>query len=394
MELLNGSDLERLIEKQGRIAPENALRYLTQVARALDKAHSQGIVHRDLKPENIFLHHREDGSEVVKILDFGISKIVKGADGGADLGSAGMTNTGAVMGTPLYMAPEQARGRVSQIAPATDVWAMGLIAIRLLTGEIYWRANTVGELMALIISDPMYPPTERWAWLPAGVDAWFARSCAREPTQRFPTVGEQVQALAAAFGQHIATGPQSSLPRGAEQASLGVVTAGVPAGARTTGATTADAQMTVPRSRAPLVVGGVVAVLAVAAGGVGLWARAHQASQVAQEPSTQASAEVAPSGTAASTAVVPAASAAPSSAVGVAPSAVASVQTPDAGAVAAAGDNRHRGAAVRPGASAHQAAQAAAQPGPQAQPPPPPPPPVSPPPAHTGAAAPFNPAAP
>ncbi len=167
MELLNGTDLQKELEKRGRFSPDEALHYLAQAARALDKSHALGIVHRDLKPENLFLHTREDGSTLLKILDFGISKSI----GANDIGSAGMTSTGSVMGTPLFMSPEQARGRVAEISPATDVWAMGLIALQLLTGTVYWRVNTVGELMAHIISEPLYAPSERWTWLPATVDS-------------------------------------------------------------------------------------------------------------------------------------------------------------------------------------------------------------------------------
>jgi serine/threonine-protein kinase len=199
MELLDGLDLDKLVAQRGRLSPAETFDYLTQAARALDKSHALGIVHRDLKPENLFLHRREDGSTILKILDFGISKIV-GGEGANDMTGAGMTSTGAIMGTPLYMAPEQARGQVSLIAATTDVWAVGLIVLHLLTGQIYWQSNTVAELMVQILAEPLYPPTRRWPWLPPGIDAWFARSCARDPAQRFPAVGAQVEALAVALG--------------------------------------------------------------------------------------------------------------------------------------------------------------------------------------------------
>ncbi len=126
MELLNGTDLQKQLERRGRFPPDEALHYLAQAARALDKSHTIGIVHRDIKPENLFLHEREDGSAILKILDFGISKIIGGV-AAIDLSGAGMTSTGAVLGTPLYMSPEPARGRIAEIGPTTDVWAMGLI---------------------------------------------------------------------------------------------------------------------------------------------------------------------------------------------------------------------------------------------------------------------------
>ncbi|MDB4993722.1 MAG: hypothetical protein JWM74_1154 [Myxococcaceae bacterium] len=129
------------------------------------------------------------------------------------LAGAGMTQTGAVMGTPLYMAPEQARGKTSLIGPGTDVWAIGLIAVHLLVGQgqIYWRAVNIGELMVQIIAEPLYPPSSRWAFLPPSFDAWFMRSLARDPNERFKSVGEQVAHLAAALGlPHLAPGLASS----------------------------------------------------------------------------------------------------------------------------------------------------------------------------------------
>jgi eukaryotic-like serine/threonine-protein kinase len=270
MELLDGHDLEKLVTERGRLSPAEALDYLTQAARALDKSHALGIVHRDLKPENIFLHRREGGSTIVKILDFGISKIV-GTEGGGDMTGAGMTNTGAIMGTPLYMAPEQARGLVSQIAPTTDVWAVGLIALRLLTGEIYWTANSVAELMVHILAEPLYRPTQRWPWLPAGVDDWFARSCAREPAHRFRGVGEQIDALGAALalrGPAFASTFQAQAPP-----LLAAPTMPMPGAATTTHphALGATGAVPPPRSRLGPTIGAVLGMALVGALGGGAW---------------------------------------------------------------------------------------------------------------------------
>ncbi|HSQ66843.1 MAG TPA: serine/threonine-protein kinase [Polyangiaceae bacterium] len=192
MELLNGSDLQKIVARGGPLPPAEVVRVISQVARALDKAHSIGIVHRDLKPENLYLHQREDGTSVVKILDFGISKTM---DSATATTPGSLTRTGAVMGTPLYMAPEQALGRRELIGPATDVWALGLIAIFLLTGEAYWQGNTVPDILGKVLSYAVYAPTSRWPALPKPIDAWLLRSCARTPEQRFTTAGEQVAAL-------------------------------------------------------------------------------------------------------------------------------------------------------------------------------------------------------
>jgi serine/threonine-protein kinase len=114
MELLDGIDLEKLLMARGRLSPRETIDILSQVARALDKAHAAGVVHRDLKPENVFLHKREDGTEVVKVLDFGISKIL---GRGNDMSVASMTSSTEIMGTPLYMAPEQATAKHGEVAP-------------------------------------------------------------------------------------------------------------------------------------------------------------------------------------------------------------------------------------------------------------------------------------
>ncbi len=192
MELLSGNDLQKLVAKQGPLSFAEAARILGQVARALDKAHAMGIVHRDLKPENLFLHQREDGTSVVKILDFGISKTM---DDVMATGVGQLTRTGAVMGTPLYMALEQALGRRDMVGPGTDIWALGLIAIYLLTGEPYWQGRTVPDILGKVLGNAMYAPSTRWPLLPPALDAWILRSCARLPEQRFRTAGEQVAEL-------------------------------------------------------------------------------------------------------------------------------------------------------------------------------------------------------
>ena len=378
MELLNGTDLQKQIEKTGRLPPDQAVHYLAQAARALDKSHQMGIIHRDLKPENLFIHHREDGSTILKILDFGISKII-GTDQSADMSGAGMTSTGAVMGTPLYMSPEQARGRVNEIGPTTDVWAMGLISLQLLTGEIYWRANTVAELMSHILSEPFYPPVQRWGWLPPALDAWFSRSCARDPKQRFQSVGQQIQALGVALGMRAAVAalPEAA-PDWAQQVAAMPVNPSAAApieGIRTTTGAIARSRSgeAVPkRSRAPLFIGAAVLVL----GGVGATVytlRPHgttAASTTASAPIASASAIVPP---AASSVAMDAPSAVPEAGAAVAVAAV------DAGA-------QH---VVRPPPGppppAHPLPQPPA-PGPAPAPAPPPAPATTP---HT-----FNPAAP
>ncbi len=188
MELLEGSDLEEAT-RDGPASPADVVEWLRQVARGLDKAHERGIVHRDLKPGNLFLTRREDGGPLVKILDFGVAKILEDAQ---------RTESGRLLGTPLYMAPEQADSTATNVSPQTDVFAVGLIAHRLLLGRSYWNPGTVKQLLSQILFDPMPAPSARGSSLGPAFDAWFARACAREPDKRFASAGEAVEQLAEA----------------------------------------------------------------------------------------------------------------------------------------------------------------------------------------------------
>jgi serine/threonine protein kinase len=290
MECLSGLDFDKHVETQGPLAPTEVVEIFRQVASALDRAHALGITHRDMKPENLFRHRRENGEHIVKLLDFGISKVA--ADPARDIATGSLTRTGAVMGTPLYMSPEQARG--TTVGPPTDIWALGLIAYYLLTGDIYWRANTIPELMVAILADAMPPPSSRSPrGLPSAFDAWFAKSCDRVPEQRFRTVADQTAALASALGvaneappSLAALGPLESrpLPAAATLSAPASPTPGASTASplsRTAGNTTASGS-----SRAVKV--GVPLFLAVAAFGVGVALYVRGTQQSATEPPTAA----------------------------------------------------------------------------------------------------------
>jgi serine/threonine-protein kinase len=195
MELLKGRGLDHEIVEATVIAPETTVTWLRQLARGLDKAHQIGIVHRDLKPENIFLSVREDGSTQVKVLDFGIAKLTQ-----AEAGSGAKTATGALTGTPFYMAPEQLRGDNANVGSHTDVWAIGIIAHKMLCGTDFWTAVTVTQLVGQICYEPIPKASERGSTFGDGYDAWFAKCCARDASQRYATVGEAVEALATSLG--------------------------------------------------------------------------------------------------------------------------------------------------------------------------------------------------
>jgi serine/threonine-protein kinase len=224
MELLDGEELGKRLQRLGRLTPADVVAYLRQVGSALDKTHAAGIVHRDLKPENLFLTLRDDGSPRLKILDFGISKIVKEGTARA--------NATQTLGTPLYMAPEQIAAM--PVSPATDLYSLALIAYTLLVGVPYWqdeadRADNVLAFAMLTCNGPSEGAAARAArrgvTLGAAFDAWFRRATAREPSQRFARASELVLALAEALGASL---PHSaSLPPAAVEpaTSRGVVPA-------------------------------------------------------------------------------------------------------------------------------------------------------------------------
>jgi eukaryotic-like serine/threonine-protein kinase len=194
MELLKGEELGDRLERTPRMSAEETVSVLSQVARALDKAHGKGIVHRDLKPENIYLTFREDGTVRAKILDFGIAKLVE---------EGAKTNATQAAGTPLYMAPEQTE-RAGHVSPATDIWAVGLVAYRMLVGDSYWSGDSLQQLYRQILMDPITSAVERAAHhgvqLPPSFDHWFARCVARNPQERFQSAGQAMQELANVFG--------------------------------------------------------------------------------------------------------------------------------------------------------------------------------------------------
>lgn len=196
MEWLRGENLEEL-SSRGPLPAAEVVLYLRQTARALDKAHALGIVHRDLKPENLFLSTREDGTPWIKLLDFGIAKLTGGPSELARAGSA--TSTGQIFGTPLYMSPEQAKGEAAKISPQSDIWALGLIAHKLLAGKEIWTADSLVHLVAQIAYEPLPIPSQHGPNFGPAYDAWFQRCCARNPEERFKTAGEAVTALAEAL---------------------------------------------------------------------------------------------------------------------------------------------------------------------------------------------------
>ncbi|MDI1477423.1 serine/threonine protein kinase [Polyangium sp. y55x31] len=198
MELLKGEEIGALLKVRKRLPLEEVVTLLHQAALALDRTHAAGIIHRDLKPENLFLTRRDDGSPRLKILDFGVAKIV--ADGTAS------SNTTKSVGSPLYMAPEQIAG--DAIGPHVDRYSLAHIAFTMLVGKPYWArerksAQGLYPYLMLVARGAQVPASERakelGVSLPAAFDAWFSRATALDTSARFDSSVAMIAALAETF---------------------------------------------------------------------------------------------------------------------------------------------------------------------------------------------------
>ncbi|AUX22946.1 uncharacterized protein SOCEGT47_034620 [Sorangium cellulosum] len=240
MDLLQGEELAGLSARRGPLPAAEVVLYLSQVALALDKTHAAAIVHRDLKPENLFLTRRDDGAPCVKVLDFGLAKVA------ADSSMAQRT---ALVGTPLYMAPEQIRGD-GAIGPKADIHALGHVAFTLLVGSAYWMSEarvspSIFALLQRMASGLPEPPSARAARrgvrLPPAFDAWFQQATALDPKDRFERATTAVSLLAEALATAAPSAPPpapspSSIPppssrRGAEREERPRRAAALPEGA-------------------------------------------------------------------------------------------------------------------------------------------------------------------
>ncbi|HEY8089851.1 MAG TPA: serine/threonine-protein kinase [Polyangiaceae bacterium] len=191
MEYLEGQDLEALLHSRRHVPLQMAVDYALQACEGLAEAHAVGIVHRDLKPANLFLARRSDGSIRVKLLDFGISKLVQTSG----LPDVGMTSTQALMGSPLYMSPEQLRSS-KNVDRRADIWSMGVILYELFGGRSPFEADTLPEVCSRIMAVPPEPLGSFRPELPPALDAVVQRCLEKDPQRRFPDVASLAQALA------------------------------------------------------------------------------------------------------------------------------------------------------------------------------------------------------
>jgi serine/threonine-protein kinase len=215
MELLEGHDLGKHLATRGRLSIAETAEIVSQVCKALARAHERGIVHRDIKPDNIFLCAVGEGETFVKLLDFGIAK------GDARLGGSSGTKTGAMVGTPYYMSPEQIVG-AKTIDRRTDLWSLGIVAYECVVGARPFNEDVFGALAIRIHSGPLPVPSQVDPALPPAFDHWFARACARDANARFASARELGDALA-----RVASGaPSEQRPSGATTPSTDVASHG------------------------------------------------------------------------------------------------------------------------------------------------------------------------
>ncbi len=216
MELLRGEDLGTRLRRDSRVPQRDALHIAAQVLKGLAAAHAAGIVHRDLKPDNVFLVEQAGSAGFAKIVDFGMSKIGKLPGGTAPLA---LTRRGVILGTPLYMAPEQARG-LPDVDGRADLFSLGAILFECLTG----RPPHVGEsyeqiLLARCMQDApdvrMYAPE-----VPPAVAAFVGRALARERAERFASAAEMLGALRALAPDDPAAAVRGGGPADAEGSKL------------------------------------------------------------------------------------------------------------------------------------------------------------------------------
>jgi len=186
MELMEGEDLGKRVERLGPLSVEMTVQVVSQACRALNRARALGIVHRDIKPDNLFICE-SDGEFLIKILDFGVAKKTSEF-------SSGVTTTGVIVGTPSYMSPEQVLSS-KDVDGRSDIWSLGVVAYHCLTGKVPFDGETFGAL-AVAINAGTYPPlTQVCPHLPPVLDQWLSVALAKDRDRRFATAKEMSAAL-------------------------------------------------------------------------------------------------------------------------------------------------------------------------------------------------------
>lgn len=192
MEYLDGMDLERILANQGRLPIRTAVEYIMQACEALAAAHAAGIVHRDIKPENLFLTQLTRGIDVIKVLDFGISKVA--LTGSPFQMNAPLVQTTLAVGSPVYMSPEQIRASC-EVDARTDIWSVGCVLYELLTGQLAFNAPAIPQLMSMILEQDPGRPSSIVPEIPNELDVIVARCLEKDRARRYQNIAELALAL-------------------------------------------------------------------------------------------------------------------------------------------------------------------------------------------------------
>jgi serine/threonine-protein kinase len=193
MERLQGQDLQQLLKVRGRLSVEDSVDYVLQACEALAEAHIEGIVHRDLKPANLFVTSRRDGTPFVKVLDFGISKMAVAAGDGPG-GESALTRTNEIMGTVLYMSPEQLQ-RPKEVDARSDIWALGVILYELLSGRVPFVGDDMPNTMVKVIMEEPEPIGSLRPEVPEPLRKVIARCLKKSRDERFANVSDFASSL-------------------------------------------------------------------------------------------------------------------------------------------------------------------------------------------------------
>ena len=188
LEYLDGFDLQQVLETNGPMPWQLVVDYVLQALEAVAQAHALGIVHRDLKPSNLFLTKRPNGTPILKVLDFGISKINNNMSDGS------VTSTKTMLGSPVFMSPEQLRS-AKKVDHRTDIWAIGVVFYHLLTGEFPYQAESIGELFAAVLEQMPASIRAKRTDVPPELEAVYRRCLSRNVDERYPNVAELALAL-------------------------------------------------------------------------------------------------------------------------------------------------------------------------------------------------------
>ncbi len=279
MELLEGEDLRQRLKRTGPLTPAEYAPILTQVAKALTRAHQLGIVHRDIKPDNVYLANMGDDVHV-KVLDFGIAKL-------GDEASLGATSTGLMLGTPFYMSPEQLLSSKA-VDFRSDLWSLAVVTYQALTRVRPFKGETVGALSVAVNAGVFPLPSISRPGISPAIDAWMERALRREPTERFSSAREMAQAFERAVHDPAALPERDSGTTGAFGRTEVRVT---PATAAPTLSGTSNTRTSTRNGRRAPVLLGVVGLvgLGVVALGAGAWLR-----KLKSAPDTVAAAVTAP----------------------------------------------------------------------------------------------------